>query len=160
MKNRWAIASLLFIFAILTSCGNNPHDANQTGTDSAAAVVPQTGATDSANSKTDTEHIREKYKDLTRPHRPGFALDSAKIAPVPSSKNDTVATGHALVYCPSKMIKSTENIVTATITRDDIQKALADFTADISKQENKKAALFRAIFTKKLCRFITKWKWY
>ncbi|MBO9620628.1 MAG: hypothetical protein J7539_16515, partial [Niabella sp.] len=62
MKNRWVIASLLFILAIVTSCGNNPHDANQTTTDSAVAVMPQPGASDTASGNADTAQIHEKYK--------------------------------------------------------------------------------------------------
>lgn len=127
---------LLFVLAVATSCGNNSDVSSHNDTDSAVAVIPQPGATDSTNSIADTTAIAKNNTDAAdHRHHNFIGNDSSKVIVPPVT--DTAQTGYALVYCPDKMIKNSQNIVTARITRDELNKAITNIVADLSKQESR-----------------------
>jgi hypothetical protein len=60
-------------------------------------------------------------------------VDSLITPPVLPS-NATPQKGIAMVYCPAKMIRNIPSIISATISRDEISKALEDFRQKVQDQ--------------------------
>ncbi|ANH81570.1 hypothetical protein A8C56_11825 [Niabella ginsenosidivorans] len=130
---------MFFAAVVLTSCNSNQNTPAQNSTDS--AVIPEPATEDTISNSTDTAIIPKNNTDgpARRYHR--FTRDdSSKVAPTPliqpAAKADSAQTGYALVYCPDKMIKNSQNIITARITKNELNKAITDLVTDLSKQEN------------------------
>lgn len=141
MKSRLFILGSFFALAALTTCNSDRTTPATNSSDSAVAVIPEPAAQDTISNIEDTATIPGNSEDTVVRHFHKFTRgDSIKIIPSPAPVEiDTPQMGLALVYCPNKMIKNSQNIITARITKNELEKAVTDLVAAISKQENKKA---------------------
>lgn len=119
-----AVMSLVVIF----SCNNlAKYESNSEVADSSAAERIDTLSTllpDSASKPNDTlsGHLKDTLL-YYHVERPDILIKKPKRS-----------TGTALVYCPSTMLKGIPAIINATISKDELSKALSDFKDKIAEE--------------------------
>jgi len=117
------------ISVVLVACngGSSSTETTEDSTDVAMDSTPISRDSDSMQLTKDSELIiHEEHDDINR-----------NPASVDTSYENPKPKGYAIVYCPTKMITHVPCIVDATITKDDIAKAIVSFRNKVKLQNPK-----------------------